>query len=129
MQEFGLLDGACQPLLLLVGRCKSQLIWADTALLIVLLQLAHANSWEDLSPEFGCSHTLLSAAFIHLINYLHDGFALCLNDLSTWQADFPLFAAHTQERGALFANTIGFVDGHFQPVSRPGGQQTRERRT
>jgi hypothetical protein len=123
MQEFGLMDGAGQPLLLRVGRHKNQLIWADTALLIVLLRLAHANCWDDLAPEFGCSRALLSASFIHLIDYPHDRFASHLNDLSTWQADFPSFAAHTRARGALFANTIGFVDGHFQPVSRQGGQQ------
>ncbi len=58
---------------------------------------------------------------------LHNGYAGQLNDLSTWHPDFPVFAAHVKVKGLslLFDNTItiGFVDGHFQHVSRPGGPQ------
>jgi hypothetical protein len=116
-----LLDQQGRPVLLRVGKTRAQLLWADTALMIVLRRLATASRWDDLIEEMGCSRTLLSAGFIYLIDYIYAGFAARLNDIRTWQADFPAFAAHTRARGSLFDNTIGFVDGHFQPVCRPGG--------
>jgi hypothetical protein len=123
LQAVGLLDNHGKPVLLQVGHSNNQLIWADTALLIVLRRLAHAMQWDYLTAELGCSRALLSAAFIYLVDYLHDGYAARLNTLGTWAPDFPAFASHIQSSGSLFANTVGFVDGHFKSVCRPGGAQ------
>ncbi len=48
LQEMSLFDYHCQPVLLSVGRSRNQLIWPDTAFLIVLWWLAHTNSWDNL---------------------------------------------------------------------------------
>jgi hypothetical protein len=89
-----LLDQCRCPVVLLVRQMHTQLLWADTPLMIVLHRLATANHWDDLINEMGGSRMLLSAGFIYTINYIYNGYAAQLNDICTWQADFPAFAAH-----------------------------------
>jgi hypothetical protein len=46
-----------------------------------------------------------------------------LYELKCWEEDFPSFAnAVASKCGGLFDNITAFVDGHFVPVCRPGGQ-------
>ncbi len=69
------------PKLLQVGRMSNQLIWADTALFILLCRFASACSWDYLIEETGCSRALLSAANFYMVDYLFNQFAKQLNDI------------------------------------------------
>ncbi len=55
----------------------AQLLWADTALLLVIVlhRLATANHWDYLFEEMESSCTLLLAGFIYMKDYMDSGFA------------------------------------------------------
>jgi hypothetical protein len=112
--------------LLVVGASSNQLLWADTAVLIVLHSLGHAISWDNMAEEMGCSSALFLAWVIYYtVNLLHNAHTAKLNDIGTWREDFPTFATHISSVGLVFTNTVDFVERHFQPVSWPPcGDQT-----
>ena len=74
LEEFRLLDADGLPLLLRVGNGK-QLVWADSAFLVLLRRMATIQRWDDLVEECSMSRSLLSWSWQWMVQYLHDNFA------------------------------------------------------
>eukprot|EP00961_Rhodomonas_salina_P108719 1463602-Rhodomonas_salina.1 len=62
-----------------------------------------------------------------MVDHIYDNFAKELADIRTWEPEFDDFAAYIERKGGLFNNIIGFIDGHFQFVCRPGGRRNVNR--
>ena len=127
LQELHLLTADGDVRVLQVGRVgHTQAVRADTALLITLRKLSYVCRVEDLVDELGCSRTLITEAFNAIITYLYDEFASRLNRLDAWVDLFPDFASAISSKiGGMFTNVIGFTDGYFQRVCRPGGERNK----
>eukprot|EP00961_Rhodomonas_salina_P075995 1020250-Rhodomonas_salina.1 len=58
-----------------------------------------------------------------MTEYIYDNWAERLGELSIWEDQFQDFADCLTNHGALHDNLIGFVDGKFMEVCRPGGDK------
>ena len=64
---------------------------------------------------------LLSETFKFGLMFFFHKYVPLVRDLHRWKHKFAAFAKRLADMGALFDNLISFVDGHFDPTARPGG--------
>ena len=96
-------------------------IRADMALMIFLRRMAAPSRWCDLHMILGGSRTVLSDTFNHLTSIFYDRYSGLICNVNIWVEEFPTFAARMHSLGCPHDNIVMFVDGHFQPTCRPGG--------
>ena len=125
MVGFQLVDVMGHPTRVRVGQQRNPLkrswINAETALLILLRRLAYPARLCDLTAETGCSRTLISDAFNHMVMMLYTHFVKPLYELERWVGFFPEWAARFVECGVPMDYLVGVIDGHFLGSARPGG--------
>ncbi len=111
-----------EPSLLRYGeRYHYGYVWGDQALMVFLRRMATPSRWVDLQFILGGSRTKLSAVFNFMVANLYEQYSSLVCDLHRWKGQFARFAEHLSARGCPFPNLVMFVDGHFQPTARPGG--------
>jgi len=97
-------------------------VWADQAFMVFLRRMATPSRWVDLQYILGGSRSTLSAVFNMMVTELYVVYSPLVCDLHKFKHLFPRFAAHLRQRGCPFDNLVFFIDGHFQPTCRPGGE-------
>ena len=129
MRELDLLDASGHPKMLFVGDGEhsfGRYVRADAALLATLRRLSYVVRLEDLVHELSMGYTLLSVASNWMIDYIYDNYSSRLNRIEAWEDLFPDFADAIRVKcNGLFNNIIGFTDGHFQRIARPGGARNK----
>ena len=93
----------------------------DHLLKILLRRLAFPSRWADLVLIISGCPVTLSDAYNFTLKYLFYEYVPLIQDLSRWQDKFPQFAKRLHDMGEQFDNHISFVDSHFDPSARPGG--------
>eukprot|EP00961_Rhodomonas_salina_P265307 3586361-Rhodomonas_salina.1 len=94
---------------------------ADKALMIFLRRMASPCRWCDLQLILGGSRTVLSDTYNHMTNILYVRYHSLVSSIKLWGNEFDAFAAQLRKFGCPFPNLVMFLDGHFQPTCRPGG--------
>jgi hypothetical protein len=57
-----------------------------------------------------------------MLEQLYARYASLVCDVHRWKQRFQDFAGHLAELGCPFDNSVMFIDSHFQPTTRPGGE-------
>ena len=97
-------------------------VWSDQAFMVLLRRMATPSRWVDLQYIIGGSRTKLSAVFNFMLDQMYVKYSPLICDVKIWSKHFRRFAQHLRSRGCPFDNLVMFVDGHFQPTCRPGGE-------
>eukprot|EP00286_Rhodomonas_abbreviata_P006682 CAMPEP_0181322684 /NCGR_PEP_ID=MMETSP1101-20121128/19361_1 /TAXON_ID=46948 /ORGANISM="Rhodomonas abbreviata, Strain Caron Lab Isolate" /LENGTH=375 /DNA_ID=CAMNT_0023430617 /DNA_START=226 /DNA_END=1353 /DNA_ORIENTATION=+ len=106
----------------LAGKSRMAKMNAESALLVLLRRLASPARLCDLVYEMGASRTIISHAWNYMLEYLMENFVLPVYELERWIPHFDTLTDGFVRAGVPFENIIGVIDGHVQPVSRPGGE-------
>jgi hypothetical protein len=115
-----LADGA--PVLLRFGKKGHRYtIAAHHVMMVFLRRMAFPARWCDLNIILGGSTTTNSDAYNFTLCHIYTRFVPLVQNLERWSNQFPQFAAQLAAMGAPYDNLVSFVDGHFDPTARPGG--------
>eukprot|EP00961_Rhodomonas_salina_P024698 332647-Rhodomonas_salina.2 len=96
-------------------------IRADSALLVLLQRLSYPERITDIAEELGMRATRASYTWSCMVELFYTRWLQRLGSLATWEADCELFAQLLSEEGCCHDNILGFLDGNFMPIARPGG--------
>eukprot|EP00960_Hanusia_phi_P064676 765869-Hanusia_phi.AAC.1 len=91
---------------------------ADKALMILLRKLGVSSRWLDIRRVMGGSRTYLSDIYNYMLSVLYARYRGVVSNAIVWKDDFPLF----HSMGCPHDNIVMFLDGHFDPTCRPGGE-------
>jgi hypothetical protein len=94
---------------------------AHHILMILLRRLAYPARWCDLNQILGGNTQQSSKAFNYALQWMFHVHVPMIQDLRRWSGHFAGFAKRLADCGAPFDNLVSFVDGHFDPTARPGG--------
>ena len=81
---------------------------AMSAVLIFLRRMSSGGHLWSLQPIFKEGQSRLSYAFNYMVLYLHDNFAVPLNQLERFTHHFATWAAANEAVGCLIPGTIGY---------------------
>ena len=91
----------------------------ETAFLMFLLRMAHAETYVALLERFGGYPVWLSDVW-HTVNmHINNNFRHVLTDLHRWDNLVPQFAAYIHEKSGYYENIFGFIDGKLFKTCRP----------
>lgn len=92
-------------------------------LLILLRRLTYPNRLLELVKEFGRSKSELSLIVNTVLEDIHDRFAYKLTDLNQPWMDLNRFSQASLDKGSLFPNCWGYIDGTTLYICRPSEMQ------
>jgi len=116
------LDARGRPLVMKFGnKGHKYTMRTDHLMMILLKQLGFPCCWADVMLILCGCETTLSDAFRFVLQYLYFEYVPLIQDLNRWKDRFPEFAKRLADMGAPYDNLISFVDSHFDPSVRPGG--------
>jgi hypothetical protein len=90
-------------------------------MMIFLRRLAFPARWADINIILGGSTTTNSDTYNWALRYFYNKYVPLVQDVKRWKHKFPSFAGRLSQMGAPYDNLVSFVDGHFDPTARPGG--------
>lgn len=115
-------DAAGRVRVIKFGRAKhTTSMRTDHLMMILCRRLAFPCRWVDVMLILGGNETDLSDGYNFVLRYIFKTFCPLVSHLGFWKEKFPDFAKRLADMGAPFDNLISFVDGHFDPTARPGG--------
>ena len=119
-------DAAGFPITIKCGtKNHESVLRAHHVLMILLRRLAFPSRWCNLNLILGGQSSASSPAFNWALNFFFRKYVPLIQDMSRWKHKFSDFARRLREMGAPFDNLVSFVDGHFDPTCRPGGDGCR----
>ena len=115
-------DAAGRPKTIKFGKRLHQYNMPSHYILMILLRrLAFPARWVDINLILGGAASTSSSAYNFALCYFFQHYVPLITDLHRWKHKFAEFAKRLSDMGAPFDNLVAFVDGHFDPMARPGG--------